>query len=447
MAEKWNNRALFRLLWPLVIEQLLAVTMGIADTAMVTPLGEFAVSGVNIIDNINNFLTIIFIALSTGGSVVCSQYLGRQDYKNSDFAAKQLIYAVIIVSLVITGLTLAFRGPIIGGIYGRIEADVMNAAIVYFLVTALSFPALAVYNACAALYRATGNSQVSMRIALMVNIINVGGNAFFLYVMKMGVAGVALSTLLSRIAAAAALTTMLVRNRHSPISLSGIGKIKVIPSMLRRILNIGVPTGLESSMFQLGRLLTQRVFAFFGTSIIAANAIASLLNSFCFMPGNAFCIAVMTVAGQCIGAGDYEAAKKHTVKIGAYTWLTLILVSGALFVFRTPLIVLFKLTPEAQAAATGFLAVPAVTMAFFWTPSWLPPAALRAAGDARYVMIVGIASMWIVRVCFAYLLTFTFGIGPVGVWLAMGADFVVRSVFFVRRWKSGKWMKIKVIGD
>ena len=217
--------------------------------------------------------------------------------------------------------------------------------------------------------------------------------------------------------------------------------------MIRRILNVGVPGGLEQSMFQFGRLLTQRIFPFFGTSIIAANAIAAILNSFCFQIGNAYCIALITVIGQCIGAGDYKEARRYTFKIIKITWFTIILISSFLFIFRKPLIGLFNLSPEAQDAADRFLSLHTISMALAWTLSFATPAALRAAGDAKYVMVIGVVSMWIVRVFFAYLLTFSIGIGPLGVWIAQGGDFVCRSIFFVMRWKGGKWQKIKVIDN
>ncbi|MDR3172739.1 MAG: polysaccharide biosynthesis C-terminal domain-containing protein, partial [Treponema sp.] len=202
IGEQWNNRALFRLLWPLIIEQLLAVTMGAADTMMVSTVGEFAVSGVNIIDNINNLLIIAFSALATGGTVVTSQYIGRRDTKNSSLASKQLIYIVLLTALFIMGVAVVFRRPIIRLLYGKIETDVMDAASVYFLITALSYPFLALYNANAALFRSMGNSRAPMVIALLVNILNIGGNIFFIYGLRIGVAGAALSTLASRIIAA-----------------------------------------------------------------------------------------------------------------------------------------------------------------------------------------------------------------------------------------------------
>ena len=446
MAEKWNNRALFSLLWPLIIEQILAVTMGAADTMMVSSVGEHAVSAVNIIDNINNLLIIAFTAMCTGGAVVVSQYIGRRDQKNSSAASKQLIYVVTALALGVTVIAVVLRRPIITLIYGDIEDVVHSAASGYFFITALSYPFLAVYNANAALFRAAGNSKMPMRIAVLVNIINIGGNAFMIFVMKMGVAGAALSTLTSRIIAAAITTVMLSRNSLSPISLSGLfSSIRLSWSMIRNILNVAIPSGLEYSMFQLGRLLTQRIFTYFGTGALAGNAIASVVNSFSFMPGTAYGMAMLTIVGQCVGAGDYGEAKKQTAKIMKVTYITLFIISAVVYIFMEPLIGMFGLSAEAHDLATKFLRVHCITMALGWPLSFALPNALRAAGDARFVMIAATVSMWTVRVSAAYLLTFTFGIGPLGVWLAMGGDFIVRGFCYTQRWLGSKWQEKRVI--
>jgi putative MATE family efflux protein len=444
-TEKWNNKALFRLLWPLVIEQVLALTMGAADTVMVSSVGEHAVSGVNIVDNINNLLIIAFIALATGGAVVASQYIGRRDSKNASLAARQLVYVASAVSVVIMLFTLALRRPIISLIYGRVESEVMEAAAVYFLITAFSYPMLAIYNACAALFRAVGNSRVPMRIALLVNIINIGGNAFFIFGLKIGVAGAALSTLISRTAAAAVLMGMLIFNRRLPITLAGLHKIELIRTMMRSILNVGIPSGLENSMFQIGRLLTQRIFTGFGTYAIAANAISSVVNSFSFMPGMAYGMALITIVGQCVGAGDYAGAKRYTAKVMKIAYVTVFIINVLIYIFMDPLIGLFSLSEEAHRLAKVFLQVHCVSMVIGWTFSFALPNALRAAGDARYVMVVASISMWTVRVSAAYFLTYVLKLGPLGVWIAMGLDFVSRGSFYLARWRSGKWQQKKVI--
>jgi putative MATE family efflux protein len=445
IAAQWDNKALFRLLWPLIIEQLLALVMGAADTVMVSSVGEYAVSGVNIIDNINNLLIIVFTALSTGGAVVTSQYIGRRDPANASAAARQLVYIVTAVSLAIMVVALLLNRPIIRLFYGKIEDDVMEAASIYFLITALSYPVLAIYNACAALFRSMGNSKTTMYVALTVNIMNIGGNAFFIFVLKMGTAGAALSTLISRIMAAVILMVMLTANRRYPITLAGLHKLRFIRLMVRSILNVGIPSGLESSMFQIGRLLTQRIFTTFGTAAMAANAIAGVVNSFSFMPGMAYGMALLTIAGQCVGAGDYAAARRYTAKIMKLAYFTIILISLFIYIFMEPLANLFSLSPGAHDLAMSFLKVHCISMAIGWPMSFALPNALRAAGDARYVMVIATISMWTVRVSAAYILTYIVGIGPMGVWIAMGADFIVRGACYLSRWIGGKWQEKTVL--
>ena len=436
---------MFHLLWPLIVEQLLAVTMGAVDTLMVSPVGEHAVSGVNVVDNINNFLIIGFIALCTGGAVVSSQYVGRGDHKNAAFASKQLVYLVTVISVVICVFAVLFRSQVVTFFYGDLDDDVMGSAMTYFFIIALSYPMLGIYNACAALFRSAGNSQIPMQVSVVRNILHIGGNFLFVHGLGMGVAGVALSALIVRTAAGLILLVMLIRDKKIPVTLSGIFSTRFDLAMTKRILNMGVPAGLENSMFQFGRLLTQRIFPTFGTPVIAANAVAGIINSFSFMIGNGYSVAILTVVGQCIGAGDYEAAKGNTKKLILLTWFTLALISGLTLIFRVPLISLFNLSPEAIETADHFIRIHGISMILGWTISFAFPAALRAAGDARYVMVVGTLSMWIVRVSFAYLLTFTFGLGPIGVWLAMGGDFMVRGLCFFLRWRGGRWQNIKVI--
>jgi Na+-driven multidrug efflux pump len=215
--------------------------------------------------------------------------------------------------------------------------------------------------------------------------------------------------------------------------------------MIKNILNVGIPSGLESSMFMIGKLLTQRIFAVFGTAAIAANAIASLVNSFSFMPGNAFGMALLTIVGQCVGAGDYQAVKKQVFKIMKIAYISLFIISAMTYIFMEPLVGLFHLSLKAHDMAKSFLRVHCFSMALGWSMSFVLPNALRAAGDARYVMIVAVISMWTVRVCASYLFAFVLGLGPLGVWLAMGADFFVRGTSYCLRWLSGKWQEKRVI--
>ncbi|MDR1787817.1 MAG: MATE family efflux transporter [Treponema sp.] len=444
---RWTNRRLWRLIWPLVIEQTLALAMGVADTVMVSSVGEHAVSGVNVVDNITNLLIIAFSAMATGGAVVTSQYIGRQDRQNARLASKQLVYVIILISTLTMAFTLPLRNLIIRVIYGDIGPQVLEQASLYFLITAFSYPFLGLYNGCAALFRAAGNSRVPMLIALLVNAINIGGNMLFIFGLRIGVAGAALSTLLSRTTAALVLAGMLAANRGSPISLAGLFKVRLVRPMIRNILNVGIPSGLENSMFQVGRLMTQRIFPYFGTAAMAGNAIASVVNSCSFMPGNAFGMALLTVVGQCIGAGDYAEAKRQTAKIMKAAWMTIFILSVVIYLAMDPIISIFNVSDEARLFARSYLRLHCISMALFWAFSFCLPNALRAAGDARYVMIAASVSMWTVRVSCSYLLSFAAALGPVGVWAGMGIDFISRGACYMGRWLGGRWQTKRVIRD
>jgi putative MATE family efflux protein len=423
--------------------------MGIADTVMVTTIGEFAVSGVSIVDVINNLFILAFGALATGGSVVVSQYIGRRDEKHSALSSRQLVYASMGAALVITAIGVFLRRPILSLIYGNLEKDVAGAAETYFLISALGYPALALYNAAAALFRSMGNSRVPMLTALLVNVLNIGGNALLIFGFNMGVAGAALSTLVSRGLAAVILITLLIRGRYrlSPISLLGLFRIRINFSIIKSILYVGIPNGVENSMFQVGKIMVSRIFTSFGTAAIAANAIATAVNSISYMPGNAFGLGLLTVVGQCIGAGNNDAAKKYTARIMKWGYLVLAVINGSILLSMNGIVGIFDLGPQTVQLLESYLWIHCIAAPLFWAPAFILPNALRAAGDVRYCMILSSITMWIVRISSSYILAYPLGIGSIAVWYAMGTDFIVRGFFFTLRWTSGRWQGKKVIRE
>lgn len=441
----WNNRKLFSLLWPLIVEQILIVTVGIIDMVMVSSVGEHAVSGISLVDTINFLFITAFNALATGGSVVASQYIGRNDGKNACCSARQLVYISVIISLFLMVFIMGTCRPMLSLVYGNIAGDVMQASQTYFLITALSYPFLALYTSASALFRSQGNSKITMRISILVNIINVALNALFIYVFKWGVAGAALATLVCRLVGAVISILLLRQDWAYAVNLKGIMKIKLEGTMIKRILNIGIPSGLEASMFQIGKILVTRIFTVFGTAAIAANAVTSVINSLAFMPGSGYGMGLLIVAGQCIGAGDYIGVKRYTKKIMILAYLTYFFINLNILIFMHPIINIFNLSAEAHSLCVTFLRIHLVTSTLFWCPSFVLPNALKAAGDARYVMLVAAGTMWLVRVCSAFLFAFPLGIGPAGVSLAMGADFLFRGFFFTKRWLGGRWKEKKVI--
>lgn len=441
-APLFSADALRRLIIPLVIEQFLAMTIGMADTIMVTSVGEHAVSGVSLVDNISTLLINVFSALATGGAVVAAQYLGSRDEENACSAAKQLFYAIGALSAATMAVCLLFREPILRLVFGQLEDNVMEAAMTYFLLTAISYPLLAIYNAGAALFRAMGNSKVSMLASLLMNIVNIGLNAILIYGADIGVAGAGFGTLFSRLAGAVLMTWLICQHGHR-IHIDHLLHFEFRGQLVKKILRIGVPNGLENGMFQIGKLLVLGLVTPLGTSATAANAIANSVAGVVNVPGNAISLSLITVVGQCMGAGDSKQAVRYTRKLMTIVYLAMGSLSVLLFFFATPVVGLFGLTPGAAVMAIQVLRWCAVFDLIFWPMSFSLPNALRASGDAKFTMIVSMCSMWIFRIGFSYLLVPQ--IGLLGVWVAMFIDWIVRAVVFLIRFLSGRWKTKTVI--
>ena len=434
----FSSRDLTALLIPLVIEQLLSVLVGMADSIMVANVGEAAVSGVSLVDNIMVLLINVFSALATGGAVVAGQYLGRKDKEKARQAATQLIWFITICAVVITVLIYLCKSWILHGVFGKIEEDVMRHADIYLMIVAASVPFIALYNGGAAIFRTMGNSEVSMRVSVIMNIINVTGNACLIYGLHMGTEGVAVPTLISRMVAAILIISLLLRPGQT-ISMERNLHYRPDWQMIRNILKVGIPNGLENSMFQLGKIIVLSLVSTFGTYAIAANAVSNTIASFQVLPGMAIALGVTTVIARCVGAGDYEQVKYYTKKLMIITYLSMI-VTNTIILFVLPWILkayhLSKLTASTTTQIVGFYAICSVLI---WPLAFTTPAVFRAAGDARMCMVISVVSMWIFRIIFSYILGQYFGMGVFGVWVAMIIDWVARSVCFLLRFKSGKW--------
>ena len=442
----FSRDALIRLIVPLIIEQLLLMTVGMADTVMVTTAGEATVSGVSLVDNINTLIIQIFSALSTGGAVVVAQYLGRQETHSAKTAAKQLLYVMTGISVVLMILALIFRQHILSLIFGQVEPAVMDSALVYFLLTAAAYPFMGIYNAGAALFRAMGNSKVSMINSFIINVINILVNAILIFGFGMGAAGAGIGTLVSRIAAAVIIMVML-RHPGLTVQVDDIFHFEFNGSMIRRILFIGIPTGMENGMFQAGKLMVLNLITTFGTSAVAANAIANSISGVINVPGSAMGLAIITVIGRCIGAGDTRQAVHYTKLLVGCSYLSMLIMGSALFFSADFLVTLFNLSPEAMAMASQVLKFCAIANMLFWPMAFTLPNSLRAAGDAVFTMVVSLTTMFVCRVALSYVFACSWGLGlgMLGVWLAMFCDWIVRAVCFLWRYWRGSWKKIHVI--
>lgn len=428
-----------KLLIPLIIENMLTAFMGMADSLMVTRVGSAAISAVSLTDSINNLVIELLQALAAGGTIICSQYIGAGNRKRSNQAARQVVLAVLVISIGIMLSCLIFRGPILRVIFGSVEPAVMTAALTYFFFTALSFPAIGLFQVGAAFYRAGGNSRFPMTVSVISNVMNIIGNSIFIFVFHWGVMGAALSTLLSRIFAAVVLMGYL-RLPRQDIVIRDYKSIRPDFSMITRILSIGIPAGIENSMFQFGKLAIQSSVSTLGTTAIAAQAMTIIFENLNGIGAAAVGIGLMTVAGQTLGAGKLEEAKYYFLKLMWIGEMVILISCAAVYVIAEPAMVLSGLVPEARVMSMQMLTFISLVKLVIWVPAFIIPYGLKAAGDVRFTMISSSLSMWLLRVVAATVLIRVFGFGPIAVWIGMALDWLVRAVLYTWRFLSGKWI-------
>lgn len=433
----FDSKRLKKLIIPLIIEQILAVTVGMADIVMVSSTGEAAVSGVSLVDMINVLFMNLFAAMATGGAVITSQLIGHGDEDLACESAHQLQIIAVVVSVVIMLFSLIFCRGILSVVFA-VEGEVMDYAARYYYISAFSYPFLALYNANAALFRSMGNSKVSMYVALMMNIIHIGLNAVFVYIFKLSVTGVGISTLISRFSAAAVML-VLISNQSLQVHIIKGTRLHINKGMIKRILGIGIPNGLENSMFQFGRVIVVRFIAGFGTVQIAANAVANNIDSFGTIPGQAISLAMITVVGQCVGASNYDQARYYIKKLLKIAYAITIALNGVLLLSLPLILKAYNLSPDTLRLATILIFIHNGCAMLIWPLSFSLPNALRASNDVRYTMVVAIFSMWMFRILFSYILGDIFGFGAIGVWIAMIMDWIFRAALFIGRYIGGKW--------
>lgn len=435
----FSKKDLRKLIIPLILEQTLAITVGMADTMMISSAGEAAVSGVSLVDMFNNLIISVLAALATGGAVVTSQCIGAGRREEACQSARQLVFTEAAITIGISVLVLLFHRQILGLFFGQIEADVMQNAIIYLIISVFSFPLLAVYDSCAALYRSMGNAQITLKISLLMNVINVVGNAIGVYVLKLGVAGVAIPSLVSRGVAGVVLFTLL----HNPDNLVFLarGKFKVDATIVKRILFIGIPSGIENGIFQLGRVLVVSIIAAFGTSQIAANGVANSLDSMGCIVGQAMSLAMITVIGRCVGAGEEGQVRYYTKKLLGETYFYTAVINSIILLLLPWILQIYGLGEETTRLSYILVMIHDGMAIFLWPASFVLPNMLRACNDVKYTMVVSIFSMITFRIGFSYLFGVHMGWMAVGVWAAMVIDWVFRVLCFVGRYLAGTWRK------
>ena len=440
----FSKQDIRKIIIPLIIEQALMLSVGMFDTIMISFAGESAVSGVSLVDTINTLLIYLLTALATGGAIVAGQYLGSKNSEKSNLAEKQLIITTFGISMLFMVACLVFNNQLLSLFFGNVETDVMNNARDYFYITAISFPFIAVYSSAAALFRVMGNTKTAMINSLIMNVINIGGNAFFIYVMKWGAFGAGLATTISRIIAAIVIMIML-RNTKLLISVRSYAFWNIDLSMVKNILQIGIPSGLENCIFQIGRIVLTTLIVTFGTRAITANAVTGSLINVATIPGQAVGLAITTVISRCVGAKEFEQANLYTKHLLKSSWIYMIALNACILLLLNPILSLYNLSDETYSLAFTIMIIHIVGWVTVWPMSFALPNAFRAAGDVKYPMIISALSMIAFRIGSSYLLAYGFGFGVLSVWIAMLMDWTFRCICFFWRWRNGKWKQYAIV--
>lgn len=435
----FSKKDLTKLILPLLIEQALAVFIGMVDTVMVAQAGEAAVSGVSLVDSVNLLLLYFIGSLATGGAIVISHAIGAKDTRNINNSAKQLLWISFILGSFLGVLMAIFRRSLLKLIFGAVSAEIMANAQIYFLFTALSYPFLALRNAGAAIYRSFGNSKISMYSSFLTNIINICGNALLIFGFHMGAAGAAIATLFSRIIGAVVMIYLLCDKRRS-VYIDKIWQYRPDFRIIKRILGLGIPNGFEGSMFQFGKVITQSIVSTFGSVAIAANVAANTFCSMMYVPGNAIGSAMTTVVGRCIGAEEKAQAKKYALRLLGLVYILVIAFAVIMSTLSPQLIGTLNISPEAETIGIRLFIFHNICMSLVWPVAFSLPNSFRAASDVRYTMVISISSMWLFRVGCGYILANFFGMGVWGIWIGMGVDWVFRAAMFAIRYLNGKWL-------
>ena len=439
----FTNKELYRLIIPLLIEQFLAIFVGLADSVMVASVGETAVSAVSLIDTIMILLINIFVAFATGGAIVAGQALGRKNREEGCEAAEQTLLFSVIFSIIITAIVYAGKWFILHVVFGKIEPDVMANCNLYLMIVTISIPFLAVYNSGAAMYRAMGDSRTPMTMSLVMNGINIAGNALMLYGLGCGVEGAAIPTAVSRVFAG---IWMLFRicDRRKEIHVRTIRGLRIKWHIMKKILHLGIPFCMENSMFQLGKILVLSLVSGFGTTSIAANAVCNSVCSFAILGGMSMGYALSSVTARCVGAGDYEQVRYYTRKLLMFSYIALIAINIVIVSLLPAIISIYNLSAETGQIASRIILYHGFCAITIWAPSFTLPNTLRAANDVGYCMWISMFSMWVFRIGFSFILGKYLGWGVFGVWVAMTIDWVVRAVCFIVRYRGKHWEMSKI---
>lgn len=440
----FSNRDLAKLFIPLIIEQGLEFLVGLIASIIVSRVGEAAVSGVSLVEFLMALFISIFAAFATGGGIVAGQYLGDRDSKNANKAVNQLVKFTSYFSLAITLLIFAIKPFILSHLFGAITPEVHAQADRYFNIVALSTPFIALYNSGAAIFRTLNKSRLPMNIMLVMNGLNIVMGVSLIYGCGWGVEGVAVPILFSRVGAMF-LILWFAHHIKSDLTLGNFLKEKVDWQMIKKVLGIGLPFGFENGMFFLGRLIVLSVVSLFGTAAIAANSVGGTIIMFQGLPGISIVLGLAVIISKCVGAGDYEQAEFYKRKVSRIIHAANTLFSVIVVALMPFLMMIYDLSDQATHYVWIIVLAHGILVSIFWNSGYVLPVVFRSAGDANFPMVIGIASMLLVRVVCAYFLSVNFGMGMLGTWVAMFLDWIVKGIIYEIRYRKGIWKNYKLV--
>ncbi len=436
----FSNHDIRKLIIPLMLEQILGITIGAVDSMMVAGSGESVLSGVSLVNTLNTLSVYLFSAMTTGGSVIISQEYGKGKQDDVMRASKQLVWASFFVALAITIVCMILHKKILTLAFGSVEAEVMRSASVYFFIMLMSYPLSAVNNGVTSVMRVGGDTKTPLKISLLTNVLNVIGNAVFIIVLDMGAAGAAIASLLSLIISTI-IRVAVIHRKDREVYIDNIFSYKPDWGMIRRICSIGIPNALEHSTVQFGKILTMSLISGFGTYQIAANSVCGTLANYQLIPGGAVCTIMVIIVGRCIGAGEKQESRRYVLKLIRLAYYMTIPVCLIMCLSSPLLMKLYSLSDEAAYLGQKLLLLNSVGMCTLWPLGCIFPSAFRAAGDVKYPMVVSVMSMWLMRISMSYLLGKYMGMGVMGVWCAMVFEWLVKTIIFGLRFIRGTWLE------
>ncbi len=450
------RKDVIKLTVPVILEQTFVVLMGVINTIMAGHLGKEAVSAVGMVDSVNNIFIAFFSALAVGGTVVVAQYAGRGSLGSANEAARHTLYAGFVLSLFITVVLFIFRHSVVSLLFGGAESTVIGYSMVYLQITLPTYPLIAITAIACGVLRGAGDTRTPMKVTIIMNFLNVILSYFLIYGLHIrtahlsisipayGIKGAALGIAAARtIGTALILFTLFKGSKLIKLTIDRHFKLDI--SMLKAIFGVGIPASVESLLFNGGKLITQIFVVGMGTASIAANYIGGSLFGLINIPGTAISIAATTLVGQHMGRQEKEEAKGMIVYLTKAAGICLFVMCAAIFPFSNFLPSLYTDNGDVIRITGDLLKTAVASMPLFWVVSFIIPAGLKGAGDAKFTMYVSVFSMWAFRITLGYILGVPLKLGVIGVWLGMYIDWMVRGIFFYMRLRRGKWLNNMVI--